>query len=902
MTTPMPKPVIRVEDLGKRFMIGIKQEKEGVLATTLRLLTGSTSRRELWALRHINFEVNRGEAFGIIGPNGAGKSTLLLLMAQILGPTEGQCRISNKINCFFQLGAALQPQLTVLENFSLCSTLLGLNRSELRARLPAMIAFSALEPYLYAKYGELSGGLAARLPFAAAVHTDLEIILVDEMLTVGDQTFQLKCLKTFHDFKTQGKTLVIVSHNLQLIASLCPRTLYLNAGKAVFLGDSASAVKMLTRDLGNSGQPERQSQGGETDGRAVRPSRRQIREVIDAEVSRIRRELSASPEARLESGAQEFTDEGEADTPIDGQTKKIIDAEVSRISLDLRSSLEEQRRNGVEEAKTEGEAAAALDADTHPVPEPEQPAVREESKTEGEAGAAPDADTPPAPEPNPPGRVAGDPAIAGGELKAGGEGNAALFGQIREIVNAEISKIRLEVQASLEEQRRAAERELKAEGEGNAALFWQMQEVINAEIPKIRLEARASLEEQRKAAAQERETWFTAVRQTIQASLEEQCRLSAQEQEAWFTGIRKIIQDHQNTQREQVAEILPAMIVYPGVELAWKKLLGHTGPLAVCSSVQAAFGTVIQALMAGPGENRLRPGDEVIMTAACDTWYIQGLLSYGLVPVFVDLDPQTYNLDTRQLPQALSSRTRAVILHTTNRYAPMDQVSAFCVKNNLRFIECVPGKLTGLYDGRFLGTIGDFGVYAPRAAYSAWGLALARSESMSGIFQQILFGTGPGAGEAPEINEQLFLRPSKAQESGLSAAFGAFRDWGTEMHNLEKGFSDYSNFFASFPDYFIIPKPPPLVRVSPVRFTFILKKGIPFTIRDLLTSGMDSQASPMSFPWPQSLIGNPSCRKVNALPHTAELGARGVFFPIFTSAERRARFFAEFSRWMKSRI
>jgi ABC-type polysaccharide/polyol phosphate transport system ATPase subunit len=330
-------PVIQVEDLGKRFEIGVKQKKESFLATTRRLINGNSSLRELWALRHVTFSVNRGETLGVIGPNGAGKSTLLLLLAQILGPTEGGCRVSSRTHCFFRIGSALQPRLTVLENFSLCCALLGLSRREFRRRLPAMIAYSGLEEYLYAKYGELSTGLAARLPFAAAVHTDLDIILVDEMLLVGDRQFQAKCLKTFHEFKAQGKTLVIVSHSLPMIESLCDRTLYLNSGKMAFLGDSAAAIRMLIRDQGNSGQPEQGAEGG----RFSAP-RAQVRRIVEETTARLRMEAGAATKELRGAVSREFT-AAPGIPPQDKQLRGLIDEEVRRIAPGLHKALEASR-------------------------------------------------------------------------------------------------------------------------------------------------------------------------------------------------------------------------------------------------------------------------------------------------------------------------------------------------------------------------------------------------------------------------------------------------------------------------------------------------------------------------------------------------------------------------------
>ena len=241
--------VIETSDLGKSFLIGSKAEKESFLNATHRLLMGTGSQRTLWALRHINLEVRRGDMLGIIGPDGAGKSTLLLLLAGILASSEGSVSVLGKTNQLFRLEEGLRPTLTVRENLSLCAALLGMSQREFADLMPSILSFSGLEDYLFAKCGELSTGLAARVYFSVAIHADRDIILVDEKLAVCDNAFQSKCLAAFRDLHKRG-TILIVSHNLRLIERLCPRTLYLNGGRAAFLGETAEAVRLFVRDCG----------------------------------------------------------------------------------------------------------------------------------------------------------------------------------------------------------------------------------------------------------------------------------------------------------------------------------------------------------------------------------------------------------------------------------------------------------------------------------------------------------------------------------------------------------------------------------------------------------------------------------------------------------------------------
>ncbi|OGS12995.1 MAG: hypothetical protein A2234_08195 [Elusimicrobia bacterium RIFOXYA2_FULL_58_8] len=684
MKDPARGPAIRVENLGKRFLIGVKAEKESFLGTTRRLMTGWTRQRELWALRNVSFSVEWGETFGIIGPNGAGKSTLLLLLAQILAPTEGRCLVSSRTHCFFRLGAALQPRLTVLENFSLCSALLGLDRAEFRRRLPGMIAFSGLEDYLYARYGDLSTGLAARLPFSAAIHADLDTILVDEMLMVGDRAFQAKCLKAFRDLKARGKTLVMVSHSLPQIEELCSRALYLNAGRTAFLGDSAAAVRMLSRDLGGAGYPGARVAPGDARGGIV--------------------------------------------PPFAEKTREIVDAWVKNLHLALQT-----------------------------------PALKGCDAASGTAAAA---------------------------------GDAVLLGQVRGIVEAETQTLCRELIAC------AGQSPAARPGSG------------------------------------------------------------------------------------------------PDAELAWKNLLGHAGPLAVCASVPAAFGAVLRSLMAGPEKRSLKPGDEVILVAGIWSGLAEGLLYYGLVPVFVDLDAQTWNMDIKQLPQALSGRTRAVILSHETTCAPLEQAAAFCAENDLRLVEFVhSASLLGRYRGKPLGTLGEYAVYAPgRPDQSAWALALARNESAAAILEKALSGPAVAAGESPAVQSRgQFLQPVKGSGPALTASLAACADWAAQVPDLEAGFAAYSDFFSRFPDYFIVPLFPPAARLAAWSFTVMLKKDAPFTMQELVGAGIENKARRRIKALPVAQ------RQINELPRTREFNERAVSYQVLRGARERERFFAEMRGWLLRR-
>lgn len=215
--------------LGKLYAIGARPH-DTMFSRVRSLLTGGFNTRPLWALRGVDFQVRRGENVGLIGPNGAGKTTLLMMLAGLLAPTEGSVAISGRVSPFFNIGSGLHSDLTVIDNLRLAGVLFGLSRRELRRRFDAIVDFGELEDYLYARLGELSVGYQARVPFAAALHSDVDILLADEVFTVGDARFQLKCLTRMKLLLGQGKTAVMASHSMDLLSSHCTRIVHLDRG------------------------------------------------------------------------------------------------------------------------------------------------------------------------------------------------------------------------------------------------------------------------------------------------------------------------------------------------------------------------------------------------------------------------------------------------------------------------------------------------------------------------------------------------------------------------------------------------------------------------------------------------------------------------------------------------
>lgn len=226
----MSDAVISARGLGKLFYHRLPRYES--LVGRLRLLgRGDPGALPVWALKDVSFEVARGECLGLAGPNGSGKSTLLKLLAGILEPTEGTLRVEGRTNTLFNLHAGLQTELSVRDNIEICGILMGLRRREARRRVAAVLEFAELAELAEVRMGELSTGQAARVAFAAAVHSDLDVLLVDEALSVGDRAFQDKCRSAFERLRREGKTLVVISHDEELLRRLASRVLRLCAGR-----------------------------------------------------------------------------------------------------------------------------------------------------------------------------------------------------------------------------------------------------------------------------------------------------------------------------------------------------------------------------------------------------------------------------------------------------------------------------------------------------------------------------------------------------------------------------------------------------------------------------------------------------------------------------------------------
>jgi lipopolysaccharide transport system ATP-binding protein len=249
--------VLRVEQIRKRYRIGAREPYRAlrdVLADLPKRALGRRAqhqheREQIWALDDISFELRRGEVLGLIGANGAGKSTLLKVLSRITEPTEGQVTIAGRVGSLLEVGTGFHPELTGRENIFLNGTILGMRKAEIERRFDEIVEFSGVGKFLDTPVKRYSSGMQVRLAFAVAAHLEPEILLVDEVLAVGDAEFQQKCLGKMRDVTSQGRTVVFVSHNLAAVRSLCPRSLVLEGGKLVYDGPTDGAIeRYLGRD------------------------------------------------------------------------------------------------------------------------------------------------------------------------------------------------------------------------------------------------------------------------------------------------------------------------------------------------------------------------------------------------------------------------------------------------------------------------------------------------------------------------------------------------------------------------------------------------------------------------------------------------------------------------------
>ncbi len=249
---------IEVLKLSKRYRIGLAEEKQETLALQLVHLVKAPIRNFLklrslgrfrsedesvfWALKDIDFEVKKGEVLGIIGHNGAGKSTLLKILSRITEPTKGEIRIRGRVSSLLEVGTGFHPDLTGRENVYMNGTILGMTRKEIDRKFEEIHSFSGIGKYIDTPVKRYSSGMRVRLAFSVAAHLEPEILIIDEVLAVGDAEFQKKCLGKMEDVAGQGRTVLFVSHNMAAVERICSRAILLSSGKIVFEGSPAETI------------------------------------------------------------------------------------------------------------------------------------------------------------------------------------------------------------------------------------------------------------------------------------------------------------------------------------------------------------------------------------------------------------------------------------------------------------------------------------------------------------------------------------------------------------------------------------------------------------------------------------------------------------------------------------
>ena len=242
----MAPVAVNVESVSKRFRLNTgkaRSLKERVVHPRRR------TAEDFWALRDISFDIEAGETVGLLGHNGSGKSTLLKLVGGIMQPTTGVIRVRGRLASLLELGAGFHPELTGRENVYMNASVLGLKRKDIEARFDDIVEFAELERFIDQEVKHYSSGMYVRLGFAVAVNVDPDVLLVDEVLAVGDETFQRKCLDRVHQFQDEGRTIVVVSHAADLLRRICTRVAVLDHGEMVALGAPGEAIRVFRERL-----------------------------------------------------------------------------------------------------------------------------------------------------------------------------------------------------------------------------------------------------------------------------------------------------------------------------------------------------------------------------------------------------------------------------------------------------------------------------------------------------------------------------------------------------------------------------------------------------------------------------------------------------------------------------
>jgi lipopolysaccharide transport system ATP-binding protein len=278
---------VRVNGIGKQYVLGgmpsgYRTLRDSLAGAVSRLRRGEfqSERETIWALRDVTFDVAQGGALGIIGRNGAGKTTLLKILSRVTEPTEGRAEVRGRVGSLLEVGTGFHPELSGRENIFLNGAILGMKRSEIEERFDKIVSFAEVEKFIDTPIKRYSSGMNLRLAFSVAAHLEPEILVVDEVLAVGDAEFQRKCVGKMSDVARQGRTVLFVSHDMSAILRLTQEAIVLDRGRIVYRDESAAAVDFyMTSGMSQSG--ERTWEADEAEVRAASPFRPIALRVLD---------------------------------------------------------------------------------------------------------------------------------------------------------------------------------------------------------------------------------------------------------------------------------------------------------------------------------------------------------------------------------------------------------------------------------------------------------------------------------------------------------------------------------------------------------------------------------------------------------------------------------------------
>jgi ABC-type polysaccharide/polyol phosphate transport system ATPase subunit len=273
----------------------VKYEDSPMLATALLRVHRRTRRSRLWAVRDVDLEVQAGECFGVVGRNGSGKSTLLQMLSGITAPTSGRVQVRGRVAPLISVGVGFHPELTGRDNVYVNGTILGLTRAEIDRRFDAIVEFAELADFIDTPVKFYSSGMSVRLGFAVAVQADPEVLVVDEVLAVGDFAFQMKCFERINDIRDRGTTVLVVSHNLNAIRQMCDRAMLMHSGQKLFEGSTADTISRFHEVM----EEARELEGATGPDRRI-PLESGYAELLDIEIYN----PAGKPNRHFESGEQ----------------------------------------------------------------------------------------------------------------------------------------------------------------------------------------------------------------------------------------------------------------------------------------------------------------------------------------------------------------------------------------------------------------------------------------------------------------------------------------------------------------------------------------------------------------------------------------------------------------------